>query len=137
MRRFRGAFGRFLDLLTKVLSEILEEHQTDAENKKPKMYVITALVTYPQTTFLVFPGLGTFGNPAIPTQFLFRLNTRSGDSRDDAALTQTLSVSPGSIGLVGVELHGSKPRATSWTFHGRNGVQQRKELVSVMNVGGR
>ena len=99
------------------------------------MDVIAALITDGEAAEAVEPSKGTLDHPAVAAQPVAALDAASRDAGEDAAAAAGLTAGAGVICLVGMQLVGSTPGATSRAPDRRDGVESGFEHQVVIVVG--
>ncbi|SEK56510.1 hypothetical protein SAMN05444354_101896 [Stigmatella aurantiaca] len=99
------------------------------------MDIVAPLIAHTQTPLAVEPRVGPPHHPPVLPQPLLRLNAGPCNAWGDAAPTQATTVLTRGVRLVGVQLVGPVTGRTSRLLHLGHSLQQREQLVRVVDVG--
>jgi hypothetical protein len=97
--------------------------------------IVPSFIAHPQLVLSAELRQVPLYNSTMPPQMLLRFDVRPSDASSDAAVEQSPMVLTREVRLVSMRFGGSVAKTPPRQLHIRNGVQQREQLVGVMDVG--
>ena len=99
------------------------------------MDIVSPFISHAQAPLLVLPRVGLLHHPTMPSQSLLRFDAGPRNARANAASSQTLPVLARRVRLVSVQFAGPMTGTTTGLPHLRHSIEQREQLVRVVDVG--
>lgn len=93
------------------------------------------LVADAQPTKCVEPGEAALDNPAVSAQAILGFDAPTGNTRDNAALSEVVTAEGEIVSLVGVQFGWSTARAPALPGNGRRLGQEGNEVLAVVVIG--
>lgn len=99
------------------------------------MDIVPPFIEHVQAPLLVLPRVGSLYYPPMPPQPLLRFDAGPRNSRGNAASAQPPAVLARRVRLVSVQFAGPMTWTTTRLLYLRQSIEQRKQLVRVVDVG--
>ena len=127
--------GAILEPLTEP-PDLVETDEGAGECGEGEVDVGAAFVSDGETAEAGEPGEGALHHPAVPAEAFGAFDTPPGDTRCDAPFAALPAAAAVIMGLVGVQLARTPPRAATFArAYGRDGIKRRSEHAAVVAIG--
>jgi hypothetical protein len=97
--------------------------------------IVPPFIPHAQAPQLVLPRVGSLHHPTMPPQPLLRFDAGPRNARANAASAQAPTVLARRVRLVSVQFAGPMTGTTKGLLHLRHSIEQREQLVRVVDVG--